>query len=246
MTGDLRFGRLIGVGLGPGDPELLTVKAVDTIRAAPVIAFFAKKGRRGNAREIAERWIPPDRIELPLYYPMTTEIPFDDPRYIASLRSFYEAATEMLTAHLIEGRDVALLAEGDPLFYSSFMHLYVRLRGRFRTEIVPGITGMAGCWSRAGAPMAWGDDALTILPGTLCEDELANRLIKTDAAVIMKLGHNLPKVRRAIQRADLLARAIYVERGTMAGEAILKLAERGDEEAPYFAMILIPGDGRKP
>jgi precorrin-2/cobalt-factor-2 C20-methyltransferase len=239
-------GRLIGVGLGPGDPELLTIKAVEVIRAAPVIAFFAKKGRRGNAREIADRWIPADRIELPLYYPLTTEVSFDDPLYIATLRAFYEAATDELAAHLDAGRDVALLAEGDPLFYSSFMHLYTRLRERFTTEIVPGVTGMAGCWSRAGLPMAWGDDALSVLPGTLSEDELARGLATTQAAVIMKLGANLPKVRRAILRADLLAHAIYVERGTMAGEKVIKLAERGDEDAPYFAMILIPGNGRKP
>ena len=240
----MKQGRLIGVGLGPGDPELLTVKAVEVIRAVPVVAFFAKKGRRGNAREIADRWIPADRIEVPLYYPMTTEIAFDDPLYIASLKAFYEAATEILASHLDSGRDVALLAEGDPLFYSSFMHLYVRLRERFATEIVPGVTGMAGCWSRAGAPMAWGNDVLTVLPGTLAEDELVLSLVKTQAAVIMKLGANLPKVRRAIIRADLLARAIYVERGTMAGETVIRLSERGDEEAPYFAMILIPGHGR--
>jgi precorrin-2/cobalt-factor-2 C20-methyltransferase len=239
-------GRLIGVGLGPGDPELLSIKAVKTIGAAPVIAFFAKKGKRGNAREIADRWIPAERIELPLYYPMTTELGFDDPIYKESLGSFYESAAAMLAGHLEAGRDVALLAEGDPLFYSSFMHLYVRLRERFTTEIVPGVTGMAGCWSVAGAPMAWGDDVLTVLPGTLPEEELVIRLIKTQAAVIMKLGANLPKVRAAIIRANLLARAIYVERGTMAGEMMIKLAERGDETAPYFAMILIPGNGRRP
>jgi precorrin-2/cobalt-factor-2 C20-methyltransferase len=239
-------GRLIGVGLGPGDPELLTVKAVEIIRAAPVIAFFAKKGKRGNAREIAERWIVPGRIEVPLYYPMTTEVPFDDPLYIKSLQDFYAAGSDKLAAHLDAGQDVALLAEGDPLFYSSFMHLYVRLRERYPTEIVPGVTGMGGCASRAGLPMAWGDDALTVLPGTLSEDELAARLCKTDAAVIMKLGANLPKVRAAIIRADLLARAIYVERGTMAGERVIKLAELHDETAPYFSMILIPGDGRRP
>lgn len=242
----MKQGRLIGVGLGPGDPELLTVKAVKVIGAAQVIAFFAKKGRRGNAREIAERWIPADRIELPLYYPLTTELAFDDPLYIASLRSFYEAATDMLASHLESGRDVALLAEGDPLFYSSFMHLYVRLGERFATEIVPGVTGMAGCWSVAGAPMAWGDDVLTVLPATLPEEELVVRLIKTQAAVIMKLGANLPKVRAAIIRANLLARAVYVERGTMAGETVIKLAERGDGAAPYFSMILIPGNGRRP
>lgn len=239
-------GKLIGVGLGPGDPELLTLKAVATIKASPVIAFFAKKGRRGNAREIADRWIPEGRIELPLYYPLTTEVPFDDPVYIENLSTFYEDATAVLAAHLSEGRDVALLAEGDPLFYSSFMHLYVRLRENFETQIVPGITGIAGCASKAGTPLAWGDDILTILPGTLGEEELVARLRDAQAAVIMKLGVNLPKVRTAITRAGCLDDAIYVERGTMAGEKVLKLADRDASEAPYFSMILIPGKGRAP
>ncbi|MGO9135623.1 MAG: precorrin-2 C(20)-methyltransferase [Methylovirgula sp.] len=237
-------GRLIGVGLGPGDPELLTIKAVAAIKAAPVIAFFAKKGKRGNAREIADRWIPADRIEVPLYYPMTTETHFSDPIYVESLNAFYESACGELSAHLEVGRDVALLAEGDPLFYSSFMHLYVRLRERFETVIVPGVTGMAGCASRAGLPMAWGDNVLTVLPGTLSEDALVAGLSASEAAVIMKLGANLPKVRAAIARANRLPRAIYVERGTMAGETIVKLAERDESAAPYFSMILIPGEER--
>jgi precorrin-2/cobalt-factor-2 C20-methyltransferase len=241
MTG----AKLIGVGVGPGDPDLLTVKAIDVIRTAPVIAFFAKKGKRGNAREIADKWIPTDRIELPLYYPLTTEIPFDDPLYIKSLQAFYAEAADALGGHLDAGRDVALLAEGDPLFYSSFMHLYVRLREKFTTEIVPGVLGMAGCWGQAGAPIAWGDDVLSVLPGTLSEDDLAHRLGKTHAAIIMKLGANLPKVRAAVIRADLMARAIYVERGTMAGEMVVPLAKRGDEPAPYFSMILIPGNGKR-
>jgi precorrin-2/cobalt-factor-2 C20-methyltransferase len=245
-TGKLSAGKLIGIGVGPGDPELMTVKAVEALRAAPVVAFFAKKGKRGNAREIADRWIAADRIEVPLYYPLTTEIPFDDPAYVAKLRAFYEAATDLLASHLDIGRDVALLAEGDPLFYSSFMHLYVRLRERFTSEIVPGVTGMAGCWSRAGVPMAWGDDALTVLPGTLAEEALVARLKESEAAVIMKLGANLPKVRRAIAQVGRLEDAIYVERGTMKGEIIEQLAQRSDAEAPYFAMILIPGQGRRP
>lgn len=241
-----RGGTLIGVGLGPGDPELLTVKAVAAIRAAPVIAFFAKKGRRGNARQIADRWIPAGAIEVPLYYPMTTEVRFDQPVYIATLRQFYEAATADLAAHLAAGRDVALLAEGDPLFYGSFMHLYIRLRDRFRTSIIPGVTGMSGCWGAAGQPMTWGNDILTVLPGTLSEPELTARLGDTHAAVVVKLGRNFPKVRAAIVRADLLERAIYVERGTMAGEQVMRLADKTDDEAPYFSLILIPGDGRRP
>ncbi len=239
-------GKLIGVGLGPGDPELLTVKAVEAIRSSPVVAFFAKAGRRGNAREIADRWIPKDCAELPLYYPMTTESRFDSPVYVTALSAFYEEATAALAAHLDQGRDVALLAEGDPLFYGSFMHLYIRLRERFETTIVPGVTGMSGCWGAAGAPIAWGDDIMTVLPGTLPEDELVARLINTHAAVVLKLGSNFAKARAAIAKAGLAERAIYVERGTMVGERVMRLADKLDDKAPYFSLILIPGEGRRP
>jgi precorrin-2/cobalt-factor-2 C20-methyltransferase len=239
-------GRLIGVGLGPGDPELLTVKAVAAIRAAPVVAFFAKEGRRGHARQIADRWIPAGCIELPLYYPLTTEMHFGMPAYVSTLQSFYEKAADALAGHLESGRDVALLAEGDPLFYGSFMHLYIRLRDRFATAIIPGVTGMTGCWGVAGEPMTWGDDVLTVLPGTLPEDELATRLAASDAAIIMKIGRNFPKVRAAIVKAGLLARAIYVERGTMPGEVVVRLADKAGDDAPYFSLILVPGGGRRP
>ncbi len=239
-------GKLIGVGLGPGDPELLTVKAVKAIKSAPIIAFFAKAGRRGNAREIADCWIGHEQTEVPLYYPMTTETRFDHPVYIETLHAFYEASCATLAAHLEAGRDVALLAEGDPFFYGSFMHIYMRLRERFETAIVPGVPGMAGCWSAAETPMTWGDDVLIVLPATLSEDEIVERLRHCDAAVIMKLGANLPKARNAVLRAGRAASALYVERGTMSGEKVMKLTEKIDDSAPYFSLILIPGEGRRP
>src|SRR5690606_22079856 len=131
----------------------------------------------------------------------------------------------------------------DPFFYGSFMHLWRRLRGRFSVEVVPGVTGMSGCWSRAGVPITWGDDVLTVLPATLAKEELVRRLGVTDAAVIMKLGRNLPKVRAALIEAGLIERAVFVERGTMDGEIVCPLAEKADDEAPYFAMVLVPGEG---
>jgi precorrin-2/cobalt-factor-2 C20-methyltransferase len=239
-------GRLYGVGLGPGDPELLTVKAVRLIGACPVVAYFAKAGRRGNARAIADRYIPASAEELPLYYPVTTEIPVNHPDYQKALSGFYEASTAALARHLEAGRDVALLAEGDPLFYGSFMHLFVRLRAQFDCEIVPGVTGMAGCAAAAGAPLTWGDDVLTILPGTLPFEDLVARLKLSDAAVVMKLGRHFDKVRRAFAEAGLIDRAIYVERGTMAGERVTPLADVGETTAPYFSLILLPGQGRRP
>jgi precorrin-2/cobalt-factor-2 C20-methyltransferase len=241
-----RAGRLHGVGLGPGDPELITLKAVRMIEEAPVIAYFGKEGRPSQARRIADRWIKPCAVELALHYPVTTEIPFAEPAYAAALRSFYDKSAAAIATHLSEGRDVALICEGDPLFYGSFMHIHARLKDRFAVCVCAGVTGMSGCWTAAQAPMSWGDDVLTVLPGTLPRVELARRLAATDAAVVMKLGCNLSKVRAALADAGLADRAIYVERGTTVEERILRLAEKTDDHAPYFALILVPGEGRRP
>ena len=161
------FGRLYGVGIGPGDPDLLTVKATKVIAASPVVAYFAKAGRRGNARAIVDCWLKPSHVELPLYYPMTNETHFDDPPYRDALARFYKECTVAIASHLEAGRDVALLSEGDPMLYGSFMHLFIRLRDNFDVSIVPGVSSICGAWGVAAAPMTWGDDALVILPATL-------------------------------------------------------------------------------
>jgi precorrin-2/cobalt-factor-2 C20-methyltransferase len=239
-------GRLYGVGLGPGDPDLITVKAARIIEQTPVIAYFAKAGRRGNGRTIADKWIAKSALELPLLYPVTTEIPVSDPAYNAALAQFYETCAVCIAKHLQAGNDVAILSEGDPLFYGSFMHLYIRLKDEFPVEIIPGVTGMAGCWSAAGEPITWGDDVLTVLPGTLSQETLTEKLRATDAAVLMKVGSNFSKIRAALRDAGLYERAIYVERGTMAGEIVMALKDKADDVAPYFAIILVSGQGRRP
>jgi precorrin-2/cobalt-factor-2 C20-methyltransferase len=242
----ITVGTVHGIGLGPGDPELLTVKAVKLIQAAPVLAYFAKKGCVGNARTIAAPWVIPGTEELPLHFPMTTEIPFNDPVYVDQTGRFYDAAATEIAARLTAGRDVALICEGDPMFYGSFMHIFVRLKDRFRVSVTAGVSGMSGCWASAAQPITWGDDILTVLPGTLPLDVLTRKLTETDAAVIMKLGSNFPKVRAALAQAGLLDRALYVEHGTTPAELILPMREKADDEAPYFSLILVPGRGRRP
>jgi precorrin-2/cobalt-factor-2 C20-methyltransferase len=239
-------GTFFGIGLGPGDPELVTVKAVRLIRETPVIAYFAKKGRLGNARGIVDAWLQPGVEEVPLHYPMTTEVHFGEDAYVREVGAFYEEAAGRIAEILSGGRDVALVCEGDPMFYGSFMHLFIRLRERYPTAVVPGVTGMAGCWAAARAPITWGDDVLSVLPGTLPAADLTRRLSGCDAAVIMKLGSNFPKVRAALAETGLLERAIYVERGTMAGEKVIRLVDKTDDAAPYFSLILVPGEGRRP
>jgi len=238
--------RLYGVGLGPGDPDYITLRALKVLQRADRLAHFCKRGRRGNARTIADAVVAPDPArEIALAYPVTTEIPADHPDYAAALGPFYAESAARIAAEVEAGRTVAVLCEGDPFFYGSFMHLWRRLAARFAIEVVPGVTGMSGCWTRAGAPITWGDDILTVLPATLGRNELEARLRGADAAVVMKLGRNLPKVRAALAAAGLLERATYVERGTMAGERICPLRDKADDAAPYFSMILVPGLGRR-
>jgi precorrin-2/cobalt-factor-2 C20-methyltransferase len=239
-------GVLYGVGLGPGDPELVTMKAVRLIGAATVVSYFAKQGRESHARKIARGYFRPGCEELLLAYPMTTERPFDQPEYISALARFYQDSAERIGEILAQGRDVALLCEGDPLLYGSFMHIFVRLRERFRTEICAGVSGMSGCFAAARQPMTWGDDVLTVVPATLGEEALEQRLAATDAAVVMKLGGNFAKLRRVLTRLGLIERAIYVERGTMRDEKIMPFGEKQDDIAPYFSMVLAPGAGRRP
>jgi precorrin-2/cobalt-factor-2 C20-methyltransferase len=239
-----RDGCLYGIGVGPGDPELLTVKATKILGRSPVLAFFTKKGARGIARTIVDRWIGPATQELPLSYPLTTEVPFHDPAYAKAMRAFYVGAGESIAEHLRQGRDVALVCEGDPLFYGSFIHLYAELKAHFVVEIVPGITGMAGCWSAAKLPVACGDDVFSVLPGTLEARDLARHLVASDAVVVIKLGGNLAKVREAVTEAGRLDEAVYVAHGTSTAEKIVRLAEKTGDDAPYFALIVIPGRGR--
>jgi precorrin-2/cobalt-factor-2 C20-methyltransferase len=237
--------RLIGVGVGPGDPELMTLKALRALREADVVAHFAKAGNPSKARAIAAGHLRPGLTEVALLYPVTTEIPRHKPAYCSEIAAFYDGCADALAAHLDAHRSVAVICEGDPLFYGSYMHLHVRLASRYPTEVIAGVTGMSGCWSAVGAPIAQGDDVFTVLPGTLPEDELERRLRDADAAVIMKLGRNLPKVRRALARSGHLARAMYVERGTMTDAVVMRLADKADDCAPYFAVVLVPGwEGR--
>ncbi len=244
LAGEARPGTLYGIGVGPGDARYMTLRAAGLVRTVSIIAYFAKRGVRGNARSIADPLIAPGREEIRLEYPLTEEIPAADPAYQAQISAFYAAAADRLSGLLREGHSVGLLAEGDPFFYGSCMHMWRRLAADFPVEIVPGVTGMSGCWARADVPITWGDDILTVLTGTLPEERLADRLRQTDAAVIMKVGRHLPKVRRAVEAAGLLARAIYVERGTMPDERIIPLADCTAERGPYFSIVLIPGQGR--
>lgn len=238
-------GKIICAGLGPGDPDLISVRADRLIRSARHIAYFRKSGRQGQARRIVDGMLLPDVREYPMEYPVTTEIPFDSPAYNDLLAGFYDEWAARLAA-LAAHEDVVVLCEGDPFFYGSFMHLYVRLKEQCQIEIIPGIPGMAGCWNATGQPITWGDDVLTVIMGTLPEADLHRHMQGCDALVVMKTGRNLPRIRRALAAAGRLDDAWLIERGTMPGERVLKLTEIGDHDCPYFAIVMVHGHGRRP
>lgn len=240
MTG----GRIICVGLGPGDPELMSVRSDRLVRGATHVAYFRKKGYDGQARRIVQGMLRPDATEYPMDYPVTTEIHFSDPEYNRVMAEFYDDWAERLC--ILAGTETVLvLCEGDPFFYGSFMHLYTRLRERCAVEVVPGITGMSGCWTATGEPITWGDDVLTVVTATMSEADLTTRARDTDALVVMKIGRNLPKLKRALTAAGRLADAWLVERGTMPDQKVHRLTEV-PEKVPYFSIVVVHGQGRRP
>lgn len=235
-------GRLFGLGVGPGDPELMTLKAVRLLQAAPVVAYFVAKGKKGNAYGIVEAHLRETQVQLPLVYPVTTETLPPPLCYETVIADFYATAADIVAAHLDAGRDVAVICEGDPFFYGSYMYLHDRLAPRYETEVVPGVCSMLGGTAVLGQPLVYRNQSLSVLSGVLPEDELRTRLAQADAAVIMKLGRNFYKVRRVLDALGLTGRALYVERATMANQRIVPLAEVDPMASPYFSLLVVPGE----
>jgi len=234
-------GVLYGVGLGPGDPELVTVKAARLIGAADVVAYHSARHGRSIARSIAAAYLRGDQIEEQLVYPVTTETTDHPGGYQAAIEEFYEQAAARLMAHLEQGRDVVLLAEGDPLFYSSYMHMHKRISSRFRTEVVPGITSVSAAAAALAMPLVEGNDVLTVLPGTLGRDELARKLSVTGATAIMKISRSYADVREALKESGRLAQAYYVERASGGDQLVEPAGEVDPAAVPYMSIIIVPG-----
>lgn len=233
-------GKLYGVGLGPGDPELMTVAAVRAISGADVIAYHCARHGRSIARSIAAEHIREDQIEERLMYPLTVETTDHPGGYRGALDDFYAEAAATLAAHLDAGRTVAVLAEGDPLFYGSYQHMHKRLADRYDATVIPGVTSISAAAARLGEPLCEDKETLTVIPGTLPEDELAARLAAADSAVVMKLGRTFTKVRTALESSGRLDDARYVERAFMAGERTGRLADIDPESVPYFSVAVLP------
>jgi precorrin-2/cobalt-factor-2 C20-methyltransferase len=220
-----------GIGVGPGDPELLTLKALRILRAAPVIAYPAPEEGDSLARAIVAEHLPGGQAEIAI------RMPLEVARFPA--QAVYDRAAAEIAAHLAAGCDVAVLCQGDPFFYGSFMYLFGRLSRDWRVEVVPGVSSLMACAAALGAPLVARDDVLTVLPASLPEAVLEERLRDADAAAILKLGRHFAKVRRVLDRLGLSARARYVEHASMTSQRIVPIAELKDDAVPYFAMVLV-------
>lgn len=234
-------GKVYGVGVGPGDPELITLKGYRVLQRAAVVAFPAPLEGDSLARRIAAPHLREDVQEIAIRMPMTAS------RFPA--QQVYDRAAAEIGAHLRQGADVAVLCEGDPFFYGSFMYLFARLAEAHAVEVIPGVSSLTAAPAVCGLPLASRNDVLAVIPAPLEEPVLAERLGQAEAAVVIKIGRHLPKLRRVLQATGLLAHARYIEHATMATQfdaALIDLSE--DHEAPYFSMVLVHrrGEAWKP
>lgn len=224
-------GKLYGLGIGPGDPELLTLKAYRILQSVPVIAYPAMENGKVLARAIVADYLRPEQIEIPM------PLPFSPTR---SSQPYYDIAAEKIASHLSEGLDVAVLCEGEPFLYGTFMYLHNRLASRFTTEVVPGISSTMASAAQLGVPLTYRNDVLSIMPATLSAEILRDRLAVADTAVIIKLGRHFAKVREVLSELGLLERALYIERATMPNQRIVEITQVEPTEVPYWALIVIP------
>ncbi|MCY7333055.1 MAG: precorrin-2 C(20)-methyltransferase [Pseudanabaena sp. CAN_BIN31] len=228
---EIKAGNLYGLGIGPGDPELLTLKAHRILTSVPVIAYPTMESGKVLARAIVADFIRPEQIEIPMPLPFSVD---------RSSQPYYDIAAEKIAEHLSAGRDVAVLCEGDPMLYGTFMYIFNRLGNRFHTEVIPGISSTFASAAMLGAPLTYRNDVLSIMPATLDADILRDRLAVADAAIIIKLGRHFAKVKLVLEELGLFSRALYIERATMPNQTIKAIASVNADEVPYWAIVMIP------
>lgn len=230
-------GTLYGLGVGPGDPELVTLRAVRILRRLPVVAYPAPLEGASFARSVVASQLSPAQTEIAIRMPMT--------RSLAPAQAVYDRAAIEIGGHLKAGRDVGVLCQGDPFLYGSFIQLFDRLAPEFPTKVVPGVSSLTACAAAAGVPLVARDEILTVLPATLPEAALEKRLKLAQAAAVLKLGRHLPKVRRILKRLGLADRTTYVEHASLESQRILPLETVDSASVPYFSMILLRAGGRE-
>jgi precorrin-2/cobalt-factor-2 C20-methyltransferase len=224
-------GTVYGIGVGPGDPELITLKALRLLKGADVIAYPAPDSGDSFARAIVAPHLPGGQVEIAI------RMPIGDGQF--PKHDIYDRAADEILAYAAAGRDVAVLCEGDGFFYGSFMYLHERLAGRCAVKIVPGVSSLMACAGAANLPLVARNEVLTVIPAPIGDEELRARLTACEAAAIVKVGRHLARVRNMLSELGMISNAWYIERATLASERVSPLSEVEDASAPYFSMILV-------
>ncbi len=222
---------MYGLGVGPGDPELITLKAYRLLDECSVVAYPSPEDGQSFARSIVEPYLRPNHVEIPIIIPMRSE------RFPA--QDVYDLASQEIAAYLDAGRDVAVLCEGDPFFYGSFMYLFERLSSRYATQIIPGVSSLMASAAALGRPIAARNDVLSVIPAPLGDEVIARRLEESEAVAFIKVGRHFERICNLIEKAGLTGSAGYLERVSLGNEKIMALGDVSGTEAPYFSMILI-------
>lgn len=229
-------GTLYGLGVGPGDPELVTLKALRLVKACPVLAYPAPERGESFARAIMAPHLPGGQVEIAIRMPLAAD------RFPAE--GVYDRAASDITAHLRAGRDVAMLCLGDPFFYGSFMYLFARLAESHSTVVVPGVSSLSASAAALGAPLASRNDVLTVIPAPLPDEIIVARLAEAEAAAIIKLGRHFERVRDLLARADLIDCARYIEHASLPSERARAMTDIDPATVPYFSLILLHRRGQ--
>jgi precorrin-2/cobalt-factor-2 C20-methyltransferase len=224
-------GTLYGVGVGPGDPDLITLKAWKLISSAPVIAYLAANGKESTARDIARPFLPASALHLVIDMPMRVE---REPGERA-----YDSGAAAIAAELDQGHDVVMLCEGDPFFYGSFMYIFARLARTYPCVVVPGVTSITASAAALRRPLSARNEVVKVLPATLPEDRLRDELMTAESAAIIKVGRHLPKIRTILGLLDLASRAHVIIKATHQDEVVTPLLDIRQDQLPYFSTILV-------
>ncbi len=225
-------GTLYGVGVGPGDPELLTLKAARILQSVPVIAYPATPQGGAQARDIAAQWLRADQQEIPIAMPCMLDR--------GPVNQGYDEAAVLIAQELEAGRDVAILCEGDPLFYGSFSYLLLRLGERFPCVVIPGVNSVSAAAAAAARPLITGEQRLTVIPATAGDAALRQALLSSDSVAILKPGRHRPRLLELLRETGRTEDVVYIEQASRPAQRII----RRFEEIPatpgaYFALFLV-------
>lgn len=231
------WGKMYGIGVGPGDPQLLTLRACDVLRQAPVVCVpRSTPGEMGYTWEIIRSHLDASRQEiLHLHFPMT--------RDARELETSWGRAVDVAAERLAQGKDCAFVTEGDPLLYSTFVHVLRQLNRRYpqvEVQIVPGVSSILAAAATARVPLADGDDCVAVLPATGSQEMLELALSRFDTVVLIKVSRAVGRVLDILNKLHLEDKAVFISRASSSREEVVgQVANLRGRDLEYMSLIIV-------